>query len=128
MIHYVYTADSYRIKEFCDDKNIRKLHANGLMKFWWEDPEEIISLSIAFDNHYPIGACICPKLSIYDIFNIGVYVMRSYRRRGIGTKLAKLASTKAKLSNLQPYDHGFRKKFFNNIERHLESKSWQRNK
>lgn len=82
----IYDKDE-EIKEVVNDIHKQQiiLHNFGSMLNWWHNPETIKTLAIAEVNNEKVGAVIVTKDDY--IYNIGVYVNPSHRKKGIGGKL-----------------------------------------
>ena len=69
-----------------------KLYVPGwIMQTWYEDPGYIRAITVAYRYNEPIGACVITKDR-----DIGTYVAKNYRRRGIGTIIVKRTLSAAK--------------------------------
>jgi len=80
------------IAKLCKLANENHLHRYGAMRYWYDEPEKLAAVSVAFDGDVPIGACTLLKKEEFTCggrYNVGVFVTHEMRQMGVGKKLVQ---------------------------------------
>lgn len=89
--------------------------SNGFFRrIFIKKKEHIRLVAVAWRRKEPIGIALVLKKGIY-FFNFGVYVKPEFRRKGIGTQLAKRAIRRLKRQGLTVDVSDHRGKFYSNV-------------
>jgi len=97
-MRYSYTKNKKRIITYKNLILTYHLHlSNGGMLFALNDPNKIEVIGLVFKRilnyDIPIASCIITRENIMYGCNIGVFVHKNYRRRGIGKRLLEYVNS-----------------------------------
>lgn len=117
MIQYRSYISKPYINKVCETvlKNKLYLQKNGMSRHWMRyKRSKIKAISFAFEDMIPVGCAFLYERQ-YNKATLSVYVHRTYRKRGIGTRLCKKVLKRKSYNYYQVDDSNGRDVFFRKV-------------
>ncbi len=118
MIVYKRLTDKEKISEICELISKENLYEpTGDFQNWVGLPNSLSCVLVAFDGNRLVGYALARPYHTDWKYNAGVYIVPSYRRRGIGTELmSRMQNVECKLV-VDIYKNECKQNFFAHVEK-----------
>lgn len=115
MFEITFAKQRTEVKALCEVVRKHRLYLpKGTMRRWIKEPRTIRMIAVAYVETKPVGCIILRNIKEYEC-NIGVFVRKAHRRKGIGKALVQLVQAKTRKEILPWMDRPDAEAFYESI-------------